>query len=359
MSILEPIIVSPMPMPPSKTCLNCDTPYVAGATYCTTCGQSVHASRLSAIEVVKDALSNMFNLDNRIWHTVRDIYHPSKLAKAYVSGRRKYYISPARLFLVSLLLLITALLGDADLEDTNDTANSIKEDVLLAKQKMIFDSLSLSLDTEVDRVAIRAIADSLYGDIHIDSMWIGQENNLSIFDIDIAELRILKADVIALSGEELVDKYEITSFKDRLVVKQYIKMVTDTDSGIRYAFKNLTWVLFALVFVMALVLKLLYIRNGYYYVEHLVLLLYWHSPFFLAGASIFLVDTYVDNDTLLGEGLTVLGIVVLLSSYLTLKNYYQQGWFKTLMKLLLVLINYFLSALFLTVIGGIVSMIIF
>ena len=349
----------PMPQPTPIHCLNCDATYVPGAAYCAACGQSVKDSRLSAIEVVKDALSNVFNLDSRIFHTLRDLYLPSRLTKAYVAGRRKYYLSPARLFLVSLVLLITALLADTDLEDANDTSESLIEDVLKGKQKVLFDSLAVSIAPAADQKALDSISLGLFGNIDADSMWIGQDFNLTLVGMEVKDLRIRKDDVVNLSGDELVEKYDIKPLFNALVIKQYVKMIRDTDSGIRYALKNLTWVLFSLVFFLALALKLLYIRGGYYYVEHLVLLLYWHSPFFLIGAIIFIIDTYTTSDSFLEESLSIIALLSLVSAYICMKKYYQQGWIKTFIKLIALIVVYFFVALLLFVLGALISMLIF
>jgi len=105
-------------MPNTSTntnCLNCGTAFVQehGApindVHCYRCGQAKKEGRLSIIRLLKDGISSIFNLDGRLAHTLKDLFFTSKMTRAYIAGKRKFYVNPARLFIFSLILLVSLI----------------------------------------------------------------------------------------------------------------------------------------------------------------------------------------------------------------------------------------------------------
>ena len=93
-----------------KSCLNCDQPISLENKYCAHCGQKTAIGRLSVISLIKDFLSNLFNLENKIWSTLRDLFVPAKFTLAYIAGKRINYYNPLRIFLVVLFTFFTLFL---------------------------------------------------------------------------------------------------------------------------------------------------------------------------------------------------------------------------------------------------------
>jgi hypothetical protein len=95
--------------------------------------------------------------------------------------------------------------------------------------------------------------------------------------------------------------------------------------------ENFSKLLFFLLPVFALLLKLLYVRRGYFYSEHLVFSIYSYNFFYLAGSLIialgffeqYAVSNWVSN-----------GIFIWMLAYLlvAMKRTYQQSWRKTILK---------------------------
>ena len=338
-------------------CQNCDSPLQSEAKYCHVCGQGVKESRLSIVQVVKEALVNFFNLDGRFFHTVRDLYSPSKLTRTYVAGKRKFYMNPARLFLVSLILFISVVMSDIDLSDFELFGDSGSSKIELAKQKRKWDALVAREQFANHQDVLSALADSLYGTINLDSLYL--KDNVKIAGIGISDYNIRLADAYSLSGDELVEKYEITGFWDCLYVKQYHKILVDPQGGIRYVIKNATWVVLILIFVMAMFMKLYYIRSGKYYVEHLVLMMYGHSLLFLSTSGVLLFSLLFNIENNAVDIMGLLYFLLLVIQYLSLKKYYGQGWFKTLFKQFLINCTYFIAAILILSIGTLISIAIF
>lgn len=340
-----------------RQCLNCSSTLHSDALYCHTCGQGIKESKLSILQVIKEAFVNFFNLDGRFFHTLRDLYSPSKLTKTYVDGKRRFYMNPARLFLVSLIIFISVAMSDLDLDHIEMFGSNNTAQVELAKQKRNWDALMEEGQFGESEEVLAAVSDSLFGDIDIDSLYL--RDGMSIAGKSIKDYKIRLADAFALSSDELLEKYEIKGFWDRLYVKQYHKILVNPSGGIRYVIKNATWVVLILIFVMAIFMKLFYIRSKRYYVEHLVLLMYGHSLLFIAASLFLLLILLVRTSGFGGEISAPFALAILAIQYLSLKKYYRQGWLKTLLKMLMINFTYFITAIMIFSLGAVISFAIF
>ncbi len=73
------------------------------------CGQDNSQRRLTTRGVLLDALANFVNWDSALMTTLRGLAtRPGAVARDYVAGKRKRYVSPARLCLITLALWLVA-----------------------------------------------------------------------------------------------------------------------------------------------------------------------------------------------------------------------------------------------------------
>ncbi len=100
--------------------------------------------------------------------------------------------------------------------------------------------------------------------------------------------------------------------------------------------------MFFLLPVLAFFFWLIYIRSPYSYSEHLIVLFHLQSVFFILLLLSYLLN-FIFNVKFF-KSLFVVGFFFYL--YKTLRNFYQQGRFKTLVKLFLMSVVYFCIALF-------------
>ena len=68
------------------------------------------------------------------------------------------------------------------------------------------------------------------------------------------------------------------------------KIASDTQSFGRALWENLPKMMFMFLPLIALVMAVLYLGSGRYYVEHLLFFLHYHAFFFLAGIVVLLLD---------------------------------------------------------------------
>lgn len=92
-------------------CLNCGTGLVG--SHCHACGQRAHVHRtLGAF--FHDLVHGVLHFDGKLWHTLPLLFwHPGRLTREYIEGRRARYVSPIALFLfvVFLTFAIWNMLG--------------------------------------------------------------------------------------------------------------------------------------------------------------------------------------------------------------------------------------------------------
>ena len=93
-------------------CLNCGTRLIG--SHCHQCGQAAHVHKTLAA-FFHDLVHGVFHFEGKIWRTLPMLaWHPGRLTREYIDGRRASYVSPIALFLfvVFLTFALFNLAGD-------------------------------------------------------------------------------------------------------------------------------------------------------------------------------------------------------------------------------------------------------
>jgi len=88
----------------TKRCVSCDAP-LAGP-YCSRCGErTLEPDALTLRHFLVHTVANqLLNVDGALWRTLRLLFvHPGRLSLEYAAGRRRPYVNPFRLLLVSIV----------------------------------------------------------------------------------------------------------------------------------------------------------------------------------------------------------------------------------------------------------------
>ncbi len=94
-------------------CLNCDTALIG--THCHACGQKAHIHRTMGA-FFHDLLHGVLHFEGKIWRTLPLLlWHPGRLTREYIDGRRVRYVGPIALFLFTVFLTFAlfSILGGA------------------------------------------------------------------------------------------------------------------------------------------------------------------------------------------------------------------------------------------------------
>lgn len=368
--------------PPSghSHCSNCGTRL--RGRYCHACGQLDQPLRLPAHRYAIQAFTEFFGVDGRVWRTLRLLlFTPGALTNAYHKGERRRYLRPLRVYLTSTLLfffLLSVLDPVGRLEGAITDGEALRDSTMTAgafvahlEAELLDDGADRqawadSLQGRLGEVAAAAEADSLTdplsdegpglrAQVDLDDL-VGRavtlERQRTVWQRDQAasfppDSLIQPGDLIAAS--ELViggDRADLEigvgdEWFQRGRAYQRLKSArTSTEqvrAGVdlaRAAIAKLPVVMFLMLPVFAMLLKVIYVRRGWFYSEHLIFGLHTH-------AFAFVVFTVVALLAALGGGAIPGGVLVTITlvgipTYFLLaqKRVYGQGWPKTVAKAL-------------------------
>jgi len=256
-----------------KICTNCDHIIGENDNFCNNCGQKTDEASLKIKYFVKDYLSANFNLDSKIYQTLKLlILSPAKLTTEFLAGKKTKYISPVRLYLViSLLYFFVVSL------DLSSNTSSFQND-----------------NASTDSISVKSETDDLI--------------NLSI------------------------DNEESMSDFDRLVAKK-LKLL-NSDMG-RFVFaenfkQSLSKGMFLLLPLIALILLLLFYKDSYY-IQHFVFTLHLQSLIFVIASFSLLLEYFIEPGYVIFPELLLLYLV----TFVWVKKFYKLTNKKTFWKLIL------------------------
>lgn len=360
-------------------CLNCGMPLLQNENFCSYCGQKNTTCKLSIGNYLNKLVSGILSYDSQFWTTfIPLLIKPGKVAKEYISGKRVKYVNPFQLYLhISIIFFL--ILGISNQIDSaknpiKDIATASKSSDSLSKldpQKL--DSIKTSLKNSIDEVKqkdsanTKVIADlenafSFY-EKELDStkkpreyaIKTKQESNIGFVD-KIGDFFNFRKKFPAYTNEQALDSlgYQKT-FWNTFYYQQVKKAEANwaqlnTEAGVQHLIKKFTSYisisLFVFLPVFTLFLKLLYIRKKFTYMEHLVFVFNTQTVFFLL-----IIIFYVLNLVFKMENTSwIFVLLFLVYFYKSLRNFYGQKRFITIVNF--ILLNIFYT--FLAIVGVII-----
>jgi Protein of unknown function (DUF3667) len=272
---------------------------------------------------------------------------PGKLTQAYFSGRQKSYLSPIRIFLIFAAIHFAAMsslfsvLFAKRLDDIGIKPREMGYFKLYTKQ---LDTICQDLKREF--LPARPIVQRVLDSVEIKMKKSAPRNNFqdSIGYLEVKNgkftlqnLSIEEQDYINPDPDSLLARTKVSGYWSRLQVKQTFKLISNINNFTQFLLAKFTWMVLFMLLGLALVLKILYLRRKKYFVEHLVFTIHYHSFAFLIMSMVFLFVP-VKADYPLINGMALLLILIYL--FWAMKRYYQQSFFKTLFKFLVLNFSY-------------------
>lgn len=248
----------------SATCRNCAEP--VSLDFCPRCGQEVDGRRGSLFALLHEFFSEFFSLDGKHLRTALGLGRPGRLTELYLGGKRASYVRPVRVYLVSSLLFFVVIGFPAP--------------------------------------------DAGVRNVYVDGALIGRaEPDPSLADFQLS--------FGSTSGSSrLVDRLEgmpAQTFLDRFF------------AGLE---RTVPTALILFVPVLALAIKLLYVRRPFFYVEHLVFALHFQSFLFLALLAAYFLNRAGFDGLFSGFATYAAVLLVVAPTYLAfaLRRVYRQAW---------------------------------
>ncbi len=164
---------------------------------------------------------------------------------------------------------------------------------------------------------------------------------------------IPKSEIYELSPDSIIEKYHVEGFREKIQVKQVLKVQSEGNNFFHYFMSKLFIMTFALIPVLAAVFMLIYRRQKRYYVEHIVFLMHYNTALFLGLTISLLIFPYWENI------LSIFFLWMAIHFFMSLKYYYNQGWGKTFVKYSIIGGAYFLMSLLFLVVTAVIGFILF
>jgi hypothetical protein len=348
-----------------RYCSNCYCHLPRRADFCPKCGQRRSTGRAKMKDLLLRLWNTTFHLENKFLRMVWHLFVPAKATIAYFKGHLRRYPHPIQFFLVCVFFFL--LFVSQSTKNKNGESFSLiqlfgnEAPERLAGKLELQEALRQNLDslpTRLQSPLAREAVDSLLL-FSTREHWFARDT-LRTSDVMIFgsayDYRIPYRDILELSPDSVLTKYNVEPRWYRFVLRQVIKASKDSKGVGKFWIGMLGWIVLSLVVVMAGWLKLLYIRRDRYFVEHFVLLLHHHSGFIFlltllgTGRKIF----HYDKDWIL---LSVWWFV--LGWWWAMWRYYGQRKTKTIFKWLIFWFLYFLSLVVLLLLSFGVSVLFF
>ncbi len=265
---------------PHKTivCPNCG--FHASNNYCSQCGQENHLHKDSFWGLVTHFIGHYFHYDSKFWQTIKALwFSPGKLTLAYLNKQRMRYIPP-----VSLYIFISA----------------------------VYFLLSLLLHTKTDLVKIS------------DGKQANDTKNVSL---------------LPKGGIPATDS---SNAKFNIYVENKLNEIRSKHGDVGEFVRenvshNLPKIFFCMIPVMAMLLKLLFIRRKeFYFVDHSIFALHYHSFWF----SIFAVQHFHFPEIIKQWLYLILFFIAIAYMVMAMRNVYKTGWGKSVLKSVLLSLSY-------------------
>jgi hypothetical protein len=332
----------------SHTCLNCGQRLTDEDNYCPICGQENDNRNVSFWALVADVIEDNFGVDSRLLRSIVPfLFRPGHLTVSFLSGQRKRYVPPLRMYVVTSLvqfLLLSFLIFREDdgkgfvsglkdgLEVKDSPGNGRSQDstklaAKKAKLKRLTEDTTQSISFESDNGALKIHADTDPGEFSWDEK--GEFHFMNLNRADLINDSLKDRDILKKANWD-------TTWTNRLVVHQARKLSKDGPSQFfEYLIENASLILLIALPLCAIVLRLLYWRRRFKFIAHILHMLHLQSFSFVIFIIIGLLS-WVFKDNVFLEQYKIsplLFLLILLYIYLSFKKVYGQGWIKTFVKL--------------------------
>jgi hypothetical protein len=289
---------------PDGTCPGCSA-RVSGR-FCANCGQRAGTRVLSLRAMLSDYLEDQFSLNTTLPRTLRALFfRPGHLTREFLRQRVSPYVQPFRLYLVTSLiffLMVALRAGPGELEVSDraelDSVRAVVQDSIAAR----------TARGEVPTAGRVGVSFDPFQENWADNVTVNLGNE-ALNNLVRARLQALGR----LPGDEALSR----------ILRGFVE--------------NTPKVMFLLLPFYALILKLLYMRSKRFYVEHFIFALHGHAFAFSLFVVLMLAALVPGErfDNWMGMLIGVSLLWLMMYYWVALRRVYQQGWFKTTVKWLL------------------------
>lgn len=319
-------------------CLNCETPLDVSEKYCHHCGQLNSTKKLTISDFFEEFLSNFYAYDSRLRNSLISLFSkPGILAKEFNEGKRQKYANPFRLFLsVSILLFIFHNLDKKpltlNLEDSQKTLNTQTE-TIEKEINAISDSIP-SIDTSILKDKVSSLKniekDSIYNKSQLEKNAFRIYYRISSFrNFNIKYPEKTESEALKELGYE----------NDRFNRYFYNKSIHFKSNNIKeelgnYFLQKLPFLIFLSLPIITIMFWLVFYSKKLNFTEHLIFSYSFFTFLFICMLLFNLIALISEPFSRFLIGFSFL-IAFPIYFYKSLRNFYEQNRWKTVLKFIL------------------------
>jgi len=342
--------VSHTPLRKETNCLNCNATVLG--RYCQACGQENTEPKETFWHMFTHFFYDITHFDGSFFVTLKDLlFKPGFLSREYMLGRRKKYLHPVRMYVFTSAVFFLVFfsmfhVSEKDVSITNQRAK-IEEGFSTIKEEAFKNA-----KTKEDSAGITKGLELLgYKDVNekkLPDSIVKNKNSKGALNFnfggDVSNYKTLREyDSVQNSLPKNKRDAGLTKIFTRRTVGLNEKYKGDQQKIavelINKFIHSIPYLLFVSLPLYALFLKLLYIRHRkqYYIADHGVFLIHLYVFTFLFLLLYFGLDRLHEQTHWKGIGF-VQAILILTGLFYTVKairNFYKQGWGKTIVKFII------------------------
>ena len=374
-SLALPGLVLP---PEGPRCRNCGTPLTG--KFCMECGQKNHTYVAPLWNVLHDFAATHFGFDTKFFHSIVPLLiRPGFLSREYCLGHEERYVKPFRLYLFTSIVFFFlaaifwpqfATLGAGGNVQVNGRAVDAAGPDLKPnpdETRAQIESALRQIDAQPGNPAAKSFAKSILQE-QLDSTskapaaatnatLAAASASVKAAGVPVApghaHLHALKPAPAPSASTKGVDDSFIQIDPNDLKDADHnrfaaaLKNIKDNpDQFKKQLGQNMPKMMFVLMPLIALFLKLFYIRSRRYFTEHFVFTLHYHCMVFVVLLLVMLCGSLAHHfvwATPLKSAGTVAGWYMAVYLFLALRFFYRQGWAMTALKFFLLTFSYLIA----------------
>lgn len=322
----------------TEHCTNCNT-FQGDANFCPNCGQPNNSRKPNAWELVVEAVENLFAFDSKFYRSLPPLlWKPGKMPSEIIHGKRSKYVPPLRLFILMTFLMLFALSCEQSMskEHWYDITPPSAND-----EGGIVNFSIDSANIEPHRIDSLLLTGDLYIDSASNKLYVSQKS--SFRDTLITELGNAYIDKLhdhaILNPEQNVDEalHELglsPTFWNHLFYSNVHKVtqMTAEEFG-KYLRGNLLIILLMFIPVMALMLKVLYLNQSVYFVDHFIFAIQGQTTLFAYITIVELITIALSAFTSLSDILyVIMALMFIVYIFIAMKRFYGENRLLTTVK---------------------------
>jgi hypothetical protein len=309
--------------------------------WCAQCGQPAIEYRRSFRHVVADLLNEFLNWDSKFFTTIALlILKPWRLTNEFLAGKRVRYVNPLRLYLLASILFFFAVNyatkglkfepGKLEPKDRAELEAELKnEDLPPAAREKLAALLRESSPSPASEPLTNTPSPVPSGSPNASPSSPAPETDTHKKQYGkIGERPFVLSDGAKSSNP--VERWFEAKAKEKMG-----EHGTKMGLFITTLLSNLPYMMLCCIPLFAFVLKVLYIRRGMFYIDHLIYALHIHT-FAYTGIMLIVLATIGLNRAvpglIAGWIIALLWITFAVQIFLSIRRVYRQGWFISIFK---------------------------